>query len=146
MPTSAPRIRSPVLDLSSTYDLVRRHAIALMEYASIEAGREIVQEANKDTGYMATTTVVEPVQDNGTTMSADIYIPAPYAVYVIQGTRPHVITPRNARALAWEAGGHTVFARRVMHPGYAGNDFFFEPMQDRLSRKLDEAIGVVVTQ
>ncbi len=39
------------------------------------------------------------------------------AYYYHSGTRPHVIRPRNARALRFTVGGRTVFARSVNHPG-----------------------------
>lgn len=42
---------------------------------------------------------------------------APYAGYVEYGTRPHVIKPRRASALRFVAGGRTVFAKKVNHPG-----------------------------
>ncbi|MEM3066890.1 MAG: hypothetical protein QXI81_06125 [Nitrososphaerota archaeon] len=45
---------------------------------------------------------------------------APYAPFVAYGTRPHIIEPVRARALRFEVDGTTVFAKRVMHPGYAG--------------------------
>ena len=34
---------------------------------------------------------------------------APYAVYVEEGTRAHIIRPKNAKALAWEAVGQKSF-------------------------------------
>ena len=136
-------------DLSQTEELLRRHARNLVEYASREAGRETVQEANKDTGHMATTTYVEPVMDDGGfTFTADVVIPAEYAEFVIHGTKPHVIRPRKSGGvLAFESGvGGTVYAHVVHHPGYRGNDFFFAPMPERWQRKLEEAINMVVTQ
>ena len=42
---------------------------------------------------------------------------APHALYIEQGTRPHVILPRRARALRFEINGRVVYARRVNHPG-----------------------------
>lgn len=39
------------------------------------------------------------------------------------GTGPHVITPKNGKFLVFEAGGDTVFARKVNHPGTAANPF-----------------------
>jgi hypothetical protein len=56
----------------------------------------------------------------------------PASVYVIYGTRPHIIRPRRARALRFEAGGRPVYARVVHHPGNAANDF--------LGRALHEAL------
>lgn len=43
--------------------------------------------------------------------------------WVIGGTRPHEIRPRNARALSFEWRGEQVFFRRVQHPGTHPNPF-----------------------
>ncbi|WP_234467785.1 hypothetical protein [Streptomyces sp. MBT62] len=42
---------------------------------------------------------------------------------VLDGTRPHIIRPRRARALRFEVGGEVVFAGKVRHPGTRPNDF-----------------------
>lgn len=42
---------------------------------------------------------------------------AHYAVYVLFGTRPHPIYPKNKKALRWAIGGKFVFAKSVNHPG-----------------------------
>lgn len=48
----------------------------------------------------------------------------PYAPYVLNGTRPHWIFPRNAKALHWvNQSGDDVFATAVHHPGNKANDF-----------------------
>jgi hypothetical protein len=57
---------------------------------------------------------------------------APYAGFVILGTRPHVIKPKNKKALRWPAGGRFAFAKSVNHPGYRGDNYFV--------RAADEAI------
>jgi hypothetical protein len=59
-----------------------------------------------------------------------IYGTAPYLPFVIGGTKPHVITARNARALRWMgSGGIGVnFAQRVNHPGTKPNEFPEEAM------------------
>lgn len=46
-------------------------------------------------------------------VSADVN----YATFVENGTAPHVIRPRNAKALKFKIGGRVVFARVVHHPG-----------------------------
>ena len=46
---------------------------------------------------------------------------APHAIFVHWGTRPHVIRPKNKKALRWAVGGVFRFARMVRHPGYAGD-------------------------
>jgi hypothetical protein len=45
------------------------------------------------------------------------YNGAPQALFLEEGTRPHVIRPRNARALRWFGPGGPIFARSVRHPG-----------------------------
>lgn len=44
-----------------------------------------------------------------------------YAVYVHEGTRPHVILPKFKEALFWEGAEHPV--KRVNHPGTKPNPF-----------------------
>lgn len=46
-----------------------------------------------------------------------------YAAPVHEGSRPHKIVPRNAKALKFTIGGRTVFARSVWHPGTTANPF-----------------------
>jgi hypothetical protein len=49
---------------------------------------------------------------------------ADYALYVHEGTRRHVIRPRNpGGVLAFPSGGRTVFARSVNHPGTRARPF-----------------------
>lgn len=50
--------------------------------------------------------------------------PEPAALFTDRGTRPHVIEPRRGRALRFSAGGVTVFAAHVDHPGYKGSHWF----------------------
>ena len=48
-----------------------------------------------------------------------------YAPHVEFGTVPHVILPKNAKALRFKGkGGKYVFAKRVNHPGTEPNPFF----------------------
>lgn len=42
---------------------------------------------------------------------------APYARFVHDGTRPHVIVPKNKKSLRWAGGGLFHFAKKVNHPG-----------------------------
>lgn len=56
-------------------------------------------------------------------MQVDIVAFVPYAGYVVDGTRPHMIVPRNAKVLHFQAGGADVFTRRVNHPGTKPNPF-----------------------
>ncbi len=46
---------------------------------------------------------------------------APYARFVHDGSRPHVILPKDKRTLRWPVPGGFAFAKRVNHPGYSGD-------------------------
>jgi len=70
----------------------------------------------------------------------------PYAKYVINGTAPHDIYPKAARALHW-GGASGPFASVVHHPGTRPNDFVeralvpLEPiLQEELSLLIQEAL------
>lgn len=54
------------------------------------------------------------------------------AIFVLFGTRPHVIRPRNKKVLRWPSGGAFAFAKQVNHPGYSGDNY--------MQRAADEAV------
>lgn len=56
-----------------------------------------------------------------------------YAQMVHDGTRPHIIRPRTAKALRFVIGGQVVYARVVHHPGTRARPF--------LDRALREVVG-----
>lgn len=65
---------------------------------------------------------------------AVVYANAPHAGYVEDGTKPHVIRPKNRKALRFAGdGGGFVFAREVNHPGTEAQPFFFADMANRKS-------------
>ncbi|MET9458350.1 hypothetical protein ABZY05_25260 [Streptomyces canus] len=47
----------------------------------------------------------------------------PAVRFVLDGTRPHIIRPRRARALRFEVDGRVVFSAFVRHPGTRPNNF-----------------------
>lgn len=54
-----------------------------------------------------------------------VRVGAEYGVYVDQGTKPHVIVPRNSRYLVFKGrNGEWVRTRRVNHPGTKPTFFF----------------------
>ncbi|WP_280329602.1 HK97 gp10 family phage protein [Nocardia wallacei] len=63
-----------------------------------------------------------------------VFARARHARFIEEGTRPHVIRPRNARALRFEIGGRVVFAQRVNHPGTAARPFLRDAVREELAR------------
>ncbi|MEU7323429.1 hypothetical protein ABZ682_23185 [Streptomyces griseoviridis] len=56
----------------------------------------------------------------------------PAALYVLEGTRPHIIRPRRARVLRFEVDGRVVYSAIARHPGTRANNFLGRAL--RLSR------------
>lgn len=56
---------------------------------------------------------------------------APYAFWVIDGTRPHTIIPKNGKALSWPGAKHPV--KKVRHPGTKPNPFVDKAAQKMMS-------------
>lgn len=50
----------------------------------------------------------------------------PYAIWVEEGTYPHVIEPNDKKALWWEDAKHPVF--KVNHPGASATHFMKESL------------------
>jgi hypothetical protein len=49
--------------------------------------------------------------------------PLSYALVHHEGSRPHVITPKNAKMLRFTSKGRVVYARTVLHPGTRPNKY-----------------------
>lgn len=54
------------------------------------------------------------------------------AIFVVNGTRPHLIRPVRARVLRFTVGGRVVYARLVRHPGNKPNDFLRKALRAAL--------------
>lgn len=59
-----------------------------------------------------------------------------YAEWVHDGTRPHTIRPRRAKALRFVVGGRVVYAKVVQHPGTRPRPFL-----DRALREVARSRG-----
>lgn len=53
----------------------------------------------------------------------------PHALLHHEGTRPHMIFPKTARALRFEVGGRVVFAQSVDHPGTKPNRYLVDALK-----------------
>lgn len=56
----------------------------------------------------------------------------PATIYVVSGTRPHIIRPVRAKALRFTVGGQVVYAKIVHHPGTRANNFLAESLRAAL--------------
>lgn len=65
-------------------------------------------------------------------LTAVISCDHPAAKYVVFGTRPHLIRPVRRRALKFDVGGRTTYAKLVRHPGYRGDNFLGRALRETL--------------
>jgi hypothetical protein len=65
---------------------------------------------------------------------------AEHALYVELGTPPHIIRPKNAKALHWKSAGKDVFAKRVNHPGTRPNPFIRTTLMKDLPKIVEKNI------
>lgn len=66
-----------------------------------------------------------------------------YATFVLYGTRPHKISPKDKKALRFSSVGNFVFSKLIKHPGYKGDNFLYDGANDTF-KKLDNIINKVV--
>lgn len=65
---------------------------------------------------------------------------AEYLDNVLYGTPPHIITPKNKKALSFRMDGKKVLAKKVNHPGTAPNPFVFEVVDREYKKIMEDAL------
>ena len=74
---------------------------------------------------------------------------AGYGPCVHEGSRAHVIRPRNKRVLRWPGKGGFVFSKISHHPGYKGDPFLYDALDDNsaeIDKIFDEEIETAVNE
>lgn len=116
---------------------VEDRAARLAEPRMRKLGRSITRTArrrvNVRTGHLRST-IGDRTARTGPVVVTEVFSTARYSRYVHDGTRPHAIVPRRARALRFEVGGRVVFAHRVWHPGYRGNPYLGSSVRDEMAK------------
>lgn len=96
-------------------------ATRIMARKAASLTRRIAAQAKANvpvlTGNLGRSIQEDPIKITGTTVTTGVTATANYAAAVHDGTRPHVIRPKNVSALKFQIGGRTIFASSVNHPG-----------------------------
>lgn len=104
------------------------------------AARQVVNRAKVlapvDTGRLRSSIRVERRSFFGLRSRWVIGSDVEYAPMVNDGTAPHIIRPKNAKALRFRMGGRIVFAKVVRHPGTRARPFL-----DRALREVARSRG-----
>ena len=96
------------------------------------ADRVVIRARELAPGSMPVLVSPHRIEHRGEELSAVIDSIHPATLYVVKGTRPHVIRPRVKKVLRFTVGGRTVFAKLVHHPGTKPNDFLNEALKKAL--------------
>lgn len=81
----------------------------------------------------------------GASRAEIVFTASDVARFVIDGTRPHEIRPKTAKALFWEGADHPVAV--VHHPGTRPNDFVrraIEPLRPEIQAALSRALAAAL--
>lgn len=84
-------------------------------------------------GSMGTTIRSQIRRGPGGEFRGVISVRHPASIFVVNGTRPHLIYPRRpGGVLRFTVGGQVVYARFVSHPGNKPNDFLRQALRAAL--------------
>lgn len=110
-----------------------RRAMLLRGVAVQTAAKQRLNEAPRriDTGRLRNSIQLQEVPKRGV-ISVRVGTNVDYALVIHNGSRPHIILPRNASVLSWVGPTGRVFATRVNHPGFPANPF----LRDGLARGM----------
>jgi hypothetical protein len=95
--------------------------------------RAAVIQCNKKTGKLSQSIVKRPSSIGGE-ISYTIGAYQPYAIYVHNGTKPHIIKAKNKPYLVFfwpngPTGAHVYKMKQVTHLGYKGNKFLTDNLR-----------------
>ena len=65
---------------------------------------------------------------------------AEYGRFIELGCPPHVIVPKNKKALKFKAGGKNIFAKKINHPGSRPTPFIRNAIQLKLGNIIREEL------
>lgn len=100
-------------------------------YTAQEFARNVRRNAPVDHGRLAGSWKLDKISDEAWRLHTNVV----YAETVSKGQPPHEIVPKTAKALRFEVNGQVVFAKRVKHPGTAGNPYVEESFAQALTRR-----------
>lgn len=104
---------------------------AALQNSTAIVQRNVRQEAPHKTGSMQ-----RSVMTSISYPSATVEVNEPYGIMVENGTRPHIILPKNKKALFWKGALNPYKA--VHHPGTRANPFF--------QRGIDKSTDAIYAQ
>lgn len=107
----------------ATRDMVRKQLKIAAEGIKDRASTE--HRYKSRSGELERKGIATMVEDNVAVISLSPRVP--YGIYVHEGTKPHIILPRQKKILRWSDGeGNYFFSRKVNHPGTKPDPFLYD--------------------
>ena len=110
--------------------------------------RDVQERARKNHRFVtrtgdAETSIKTSVDVDGGHLTGTVYTALPHAVFLHEGTPPHVVVPRTKMALRWSDGGSFVFAKRSQVAGIQGDPYLYNALAEERASIVSrfEAIG-----
>ena len=88
-----------------------------------------------DTGQLRNSHHIGNTQVGGGVLRTEILAAKEYALPLHEGTSARIIRPQNAKALRFEVGGKTVFAKYVNMPARAGRPWLLNSLRSAAAPK-----------
>ena len=121
------------------------------QYSVIAKTADVLEESidrqvdkHTKTGVLRRSIYKKPIQ-SGFEIGHDERI-APYAKFVHWGTKPHVIKPKDKKALRWAVGDKFAFAKSVNHPGYVGHPWLKKAVEVDAPKLFEQFLKQAVNE
>lgn len=105
------------LNQSATREAGTRAGLKLVNDLSRRTADTARGRAPARTGFLRNSIRPDPATVTGDRIVGGVTAHADYGIFVHEGTKPHMIYPRKAKALRFTMNGKTVYAKSVRHPG-----------------------------
>lgn len=112
-----------------------RNRIQILWSIAIKLQNELILVCPVDKGILRNSIKVVPIED-GLLISM-----VEYGKYVEFGTPPHIITPKEKKALKFKSGKGFIFSKKVRHPGTRPNPFIRNTVRNKLPKIIQEEIN-----
>lgn len=129
--------------MAGSRQIIGEELVIFVDRQTIAGSAESKRKVGRRTRTLLRSIIHQPARFAGGTARGTWGSNVPYARYHNDGTKPHVIVPVRAKALAWRGGNSRsgmIFARRVNHPGTTGTRFMeagFDHIKKTLVREKE---------
>lgn len=138
-------IEFDISELTKAFKKVEKNLAKNVTQALELGGQLVANEAKQNHDYDDRTSVLtnsimaDDVQGSfkGGDLSITVAAGAPYGIFVEKDTKPHIIRPKQRKALRFPTGEGFAFASEVQHPGTTGTHFLENAMESKLGKVVE---------